>query len=100
MVTENVGVAGDVDNAQLRAGARDLHHLVETSPELRDRRAAWRNRMQRDLAAALKERMRPSEPLVAEMVTGAINAAYGAAADQWTGEGAVRSLEEYTEASG
>src|SRR6185312_10715347 len=29
MMAENVGVAGDVDDAQVGAGARDLHHLVE-----------------------------------------------------------------------
>jgi AcrR family transcriptional regulator len=77
-----------------------LYHLSETCSNVRDRRAAWRNRLQQELATGLKERMRPDTPLVAEILTAAIAAAYGAAADRWTAEGASRPLKEYAEVAG
>jgi AcrR family transcriptional regulator len=76
-----------------------LNQLVERSPDLRARRAAWRHDLQNDVAQALARRLPASAALVAAMITGAVYAAFSKDVDQWTTDGARRPLLEYWDAT-
>jgi AcrR family transcriptional regulator len=72
-----------------------VHKLMVTSPEIRMRRAAWFQQMQRGSARILASRLPASAALAAEMVSGGVHAAFSVAVEQWAAEAAPRPLQDY-----
>ena len=75
------------------------YQLVNRSPDIRARRAAWFYELQHDIAQVLASRLPPSASLVAEMTSAAVRTAFSEAADQWAAEGAQRPLVESVQAT-